>query len=69
MIYVNIKCPHCKKNLMNKKRKIDGSSSIEVAIKYGEKRGKLHLSSLYGSYIIKSLINVPVARAKPALTS
>lgn len=59
MIRVNIKCPYCKKLLMNKNNKIEDYPSVEVAIKYGKKRSKLYLSSLYGSQNIKGKFNVP----------
>jgi methionyl-tRNA synthetase len=59
MIQVNVKCPHCGKSLMDADVKIDDHPSVTVLIGYENKRGFLHLSSLYGSYNIESEVFVP----------
>lgn len=50
MLQVNVRCPYCKKSLMYEEKEIDGYPSIIVIIQYRNKRGKLYLSSVYGSY-------------------
>jgi predicted RNA-binding Zn-ribbon protein involved in translation (DUF1610 family) len=58
MIEVNVKCPHCGKSLMDDEVKIDDRPSVKVNIQYKGERGRLRLSSLYGSYNIQS--EVPI---------
>lgn len=59
MIHVNLKCPHCGKNLMDKDFEIDNHPSVKVIIEFNGKRGILHLSSRYGSYNLDSEVEVP----------
>lgn len=59
MIQVKVKCPQCGKSLMEEKTKIDDHPSIKVIIEYEKKRGELLLSSLYGSYNVKTDLEVP----------
>ncbi|MBC8357511.1 MAG: class I tRNA ligase family protein [Candidatus Aminicenantes bacterium] len=59
-LQVNVKCPYCKKNIMDEDKTIDGYPSVRVIIQVGNKRGVLHLSSIYGSYNISSEINIPM---------
>jgi predicted RNA-binding Zn-ribbon protein involved in translation (DUF1610 family) len=59
MIQVNVKCPHCGKSLMDDEIKIDGHPSVKVNIQWGGERGRLRLSSLYGSYEIDAQVAVP----------
>jgi len=54
MIQVNVKCPYCKRSLMDDEHMIDGKPSIKVNIQSGNRLGDLYLSSLYGSYEIIS---------------
>lgn len=58
-IVVNVKCPYCRKSLMDEGKKIDGYSSIRTKIQYRDKSGVLHLSSIFGSYNIESDIYIP----------
>lgn len=59
MIQVNVKCPHCGKSLMDEEKKIDGHASVKLNIQWGGERGRLRLSSLYGSYHVDSQLAVP----------
>jgi hypothetical protein len=54
MIQVTVKCPHCGKSLMDDEIKIDGHPSVKLNMLYQGERARLRLSSLYGSYNIKS---------------
>ncbi len=54
MIEVRIKCPLCGKSLMDDSREIDGNASICVVGEAGGQKGKIWLSSLYGSYNVES---------------
>ena len=59
MIQVNVKCPHCEKSMMDEELKIDDYPSIKIKIEYKGKNGRVNLSSIYGSYNIKSELDVP----------
>ncbi len=59
MIQVNVKCPHCGKSLMDDDLKIDDHPSVKLNIQWSGKRGRLCLSSLYGSYKVDSELSVP----------
>ena len=59
-LVVNVKCPYCKKSLMEDQKMIDGYPSVKVVIQHHSKRGPLYLSSIYGSYNISSEIYVPM---------
>jgi len=57
---VNVKCPYCKKSLMEESQVIDGYPSVKVVIQHHNKRGTLYLSSIYGSYNIISEFFIPM---------
>lgn len=59
MIQVHVKCPHCNKSLMDDEVKIDSHPSVKVNIRWAGERGRLCLSSLYGSYNVHSKLPVP----------
>lgn len=59
-LVVNIKCPYCKKSFMEENKMIDGYPSVKVVIQHHNKRGTLHLSSVYGSYTIISEFFIPM---------
>lgn len=59
-LQVNVKCPYCKKSLMDAAQIIDGYPSIKVVIQHRNRHGLLYLSSIYGSYAIHSEIFVPL---------
>ena len=52
MIEISIKCLHCGKSLMDDEVEIDNKPSVRVTIEFEGKRGRLNLSSLYGSFDI-----------------
>lgn len=54
MIKVKLKCPRCSKSLMDESLPIDSRPSVRLLAACGAKKGELHLSSVYGSYRIKS---------------
>ena len=56
---VEVTCPRCNHSLMDKDYEIDGYPSIRLTLSYGQKHGWLRLSSLYGSYNIKSEYTIP----------
>ena len=58
-IVVNVKCPYCRKSLMDEGKKIDGYPSVKTKIQHHDKTGTLHMSSIFGSYNIISDIYVP----------
>ncbi|MEW5759814.1 MAG: hypothetical protein AB1779_03495 [Candidatus Thermoplasmatota archaeon] len=60
MIEVSVRCPYCKKTLMDEEKKIDDRPSVRVMIQVGDKTGILHLSSLYGSYNIWCEFDIPM---------
>jgi len=62
MVTVNVKCPHCGKSLMDKKKIIDGKPSIAVKLTYAGKRAMLYLSSVYGSYKVETEVDVPKSK-------
>jgi methionyl-tRNA synthetase len=59
MIQVKVKCPHCGESLMDEEIKIDDRPSVRLNIQWGGERGRLRLSSLYGSYKVDSQLSVP----------
>jgi len=58
-IVVNVKCPYCKKSLMDAEKQIEGYPSVKTRIQHRDKTGALYLSSIFGSYDIVSEIYVP----------
>lgn len=58
-LVVNVKCPYCRKSLMDAEKQIDGHPSVKAKIQYHDKTGVLHLSSIFGSYNLKSEVYVP----------
>jgi hypothetical protein len=59
-LVVSVKCPYCKKSLMEDEKMIDGYPSVKVFIQHHSKRGTLYLSSIYGSYNIISEFVIPM---------
>ena len=58
-IVVNVKCPYCRKSLMDEKKLIDDYPSVKINIQHHDKTGALYMSSIFGSYNILSDIYVP----------
>jgi ssDNA-binding Zn-finger/Zn-ribbon topoisomerase 1 len=57
---VNVKCPYCRKSLMDEEKMIDDLPSIKVFIQFNDKKGLLYLSAIYGSYTISSETHIPM---------
>jgi len=51
---LRVSCPRCNHSLMDAGYKIDNCPSIRVTVSFQHRHGWLRLSSLYGSYNIKS---------------
>ena len=58
-IVVNVKCPYCRKSLMDEEKLIDDNPSVKINIQHHDKTGTLYMSSIFGSYNILSEIFVP----------
>lgn len=57
---VSVSCPRCNHSLMDPEDKIDGHPSVRMTITFGGRHGWIRLSSLYGSYAIKSKHKIPL---------
>ncbi len=49
-IFLNVKCPHCSKSLMDETHQLNGKASIKVNIVTDRDRGVLWLCSVYGCH-------------------
>ena len=59
-VALKLKCPSCRKSLMDKAHKIDGQTAIGLRVDVKGKKGWLRLSSIYGSYKVES--EFPIAK-------
>jgi len=59
IIVVYVKCPHCRKSLMDDDHLLVDKPSIKLNIEMGDQRGILHLCSIYGCYEHESDIDLP----------
>ncbi len=59
LISLNVKCPKCKKSLMDPYRLINKKPSIRVDIEVNGKKGKFRLCSYYGCFNHESDIELP----------
>ena len=57
---VDVSCPRCNRNLIDKTVYIDGYPSILVMVSFGNRHGWLRLSRLYGSYSVEHEYEVPI---------
>lgn len=57
-LVLELKCPYCRKSLIDENKKIDGHPSVKTLIQYHAKTGVLYLSSIFGSYEIISDVNI-----------
>jgi len=57
---VEVSCPRCNHNLMDKSRYIDGYPSIRVTVSFNLKHGWLRLSCLYGSFSVEYEYETPL---------
>jgi len=56
---VEVSCSRCNHSLMDSDFVVDGRPGIRITISFGNKHGWLVLSSLYGSYKVRSLHEIP----------
>ncbi len=56
---LEVSCSRCNHSLMDPRHLIDGFPPIRVTISFGNKHGRLTLSSLYGSYEVDSEHPIP----------
>ena len=56
---IELSCSRCNHSLMDSEFIIDGKPAIKVTVSFGNKHGWLVLSSLYGSYKVESLYEIP----------
>jgi len=56
---VDVSCPRCNHGLMDPTHKIDGFPSIRITVAFHSQHGWMHLSSLYGSYVVESEYELP----------
>lgn len=57
---VKLRCPHCNHSLLDPNYLIDDYPSIRLTASFGRKHGWIRLSSLYGSYNMKSEYEIPI---------
>ncbi len=55
-IVLKVKCPKCGKSLMDPEHKLDNMPGIRLKIKHQQQSGLIWLSSVYGSFEVKSEI-------------
>lgn len=56
---LEVSCSHCNHTLMDSRHTIDGYPVIRVTAAFGNKHGRLALSSVYGSYKVESEHPIP----------
>ena len=56
---IEVSCPRCNHNLMDKNFLIDGHPSIRITVSFNGKHGWLRLSCLYGSFNVESEFEIP----------
>lgn len=56
---LEVSCPHCNHSLMDHNYYLDGYASIRVTVSFGHQHGWLRLSSLYGSYSVRTEYEIP----------
>ncbi len=56
---LEVSCPRCNHSLMDSQYEIDDHPAIRVTVSFGSTHGWLRLSSLYGSYAVKSEYSIP----------
>ncbi len=56
---VEVSCARCNHSLMDSRHLIDGHPAIRVTVSFGNKHGRLTLSSVYGSYNVDSEFTIP----------
>lgn len=57
---IKLRCPHCNHSLMDPGYLIDEHPSVRLTVSFGRQHGWIRLSSLYGSYNVKSEYKIPL---------
>lgn len=57
---LSLKCPHCSASMMDAEKLVDNEASIALQIEIADKKGKINLSSIYGSFNYYCDIENPV---------
>ena len=57
---LGVSCPRCNHSLMDPTYEIDSHPSIRVTVSFGRRHGWLRISSVYGSYKIRSSHDLPL---------
>jgi len=57
---LEVGCAHCNHSLMDSRHTIDGHPPIRVTVSFGNKHGRMLLSSLYGSHEVSSEFDIPL---------
>jgi NADH:ubiquinone oxidoreductase subunit E len=56
---IEVSCSRCNHSLMDSRHLIDGQPVIRVTVSFGNRHGRMLLSSLYGSYNVASEYEIP----------
>ncbi|MBU8934093.1 MAG: NAD(P)H-dependent oxidoreductase subunit E [candidate division Zixibacteria bacterium] len=56
---IDVSCARCNHSLMDAEHQIDGHPSISVTVSFGQKHGWIRISSLWGSYKVSSMHEIP----------
>ena len=59
---LEVSCPRCNRNLMDKTSIIDGHPSVKVAVSLDRRQGWLRMSCLYGSYNFTCEFDIPAEK-------
>ncbi len=59
LIPLNVKCTHCGNSLMDAEHRLDNEPSIALRMRLDEKEGWVHISSVYGSFLVTSEYPIP----------
>ncbi|HWR83839.1 MAG TPA: NAD(P)H-dependent oxidoreductase subunit E [Candidatus Deferrimicrobium sp.] len=57
---LEVSCARCNHSLMDPRHVIDGYPPVRVTVSFGDKHGRLLLSSVYGSYEVQSEDEIPM---------
>ncbi|MFC1733170.1 NAD(P)H-dependent oxidoreductase subunit E [candidate division KSB1 bacterium] len=57
---IKVRCPYCNHSLLDPNYLIEENPTVRLTISFGRKHGWIRLSSLYGSYSIKSEYEIPI---------
>ncbi|MHA1211632.1 MAG: class I tRNA ligase family protein [Candidatus Heimdallarchaeota archaeon] len=58
-VSLRVNCPKCEKSLMDTKTLVDNMPAVKLIITFGDQKGIIHLSSIYGSYNYTANLKIP----------